>query len=119
MEPNLINEAVRSNGEWIAPIGLYNGDYQFTAEANVSSVANVTVSRDGNYVITVDTTASSAIPVVDEVVISETAAMVVGETINITVQVSNFDPAATVTLSGPGTTLNSFNQTSASRLIFQ
>ena len=116
-KPNLINEAVRSNGEWIAPIGLYNGDYQFTAEANgVSSVANVTVSQDGNYVITVDTTASSAIPVVDEVVISETAAMVVGETINITVQVSNFDPAATVTLSGPGTTLNSFNQTSASTL---
>ena len=116
-KPDLVDEAVRSNGEWVAPIGLYNGDYQFTAEANgVSSVANVTVSQDGNYVITVDTTASSAVPVVDQVVISETAAMVVGETISISVQGSNFDPAATVTLTGPGTTLNSFSRTSASTL---
>ncbi len=116
-KPDLVDEVVRSNGEWVAPIGLYNGDYQFTAEANgVSSVANVTVSQDGNYVITVDTTASSAVPVVDQVVISETAAMVVGETISISVQGSNFDPAATVTLTGPGTTLNTFSRTSASTL---
>ena len=116
-KPDLVDEAVSGTGEWVAPIGLYNGDYQFTAEANgVSSVANVTVSQDGNYVITVDTTASSAIPVVDQVVISETAAMVVGETISISVQGSNFDPAATVTLTGPGTTLNSFSRTSASTL---
>ena len=118
-KPDLVDEAVSGTGEWVAPIGLYNGDYQFTAEANgVSSVANVTVSQDGNYVITVDTTASSAIPVVDQVVISETAAMVVGETISISVQGSNFDPAATVTLTGPGTTLNSFSRTSASTLDF-
>ena len=116
-KPDLVDEAVSGTGEWIAPIGLYNGDYQITAEANgVSSVANVTVSQDGNYVITVDTTASSAIPVVDQVTITETAAMVVGETISISVQGSNFDPAATVTLTGPGTTLNSFSRTSASTL---
>ncbi|MBL6710703.1 MAG: endo-1,4-beta-xylanase, partial [Planctomycetes bacterium] len=118
-KPDLVDESVSGTGEWVAPIGLYNGDYQFTAEANgVSSVANVTVSQDGNYVITVDTTASSAIPVVDQVAISETAAMVVGETISISVQGSNFDPAATVTLTGPGTTLNSFSRTSASTLDF-
>ncbi|MCH9792136.1 MAG: endo-1,4-beta-xylanase, partial [Planctomycetes bacterium] len=116
-KPDLVDEAVSGTGEWIAPIGLYNGDYQFTAEANgVSSVANVTVSQDGSYVITVDTTASSSVPVVDQVVISETAAMVVGETISVSVQGSNFDQAATVTLSGPGTTLNSFSRTSASML---
>ena len=118
-KPDLVDAAVSGTGEWVAPIGLYNGDYQFTAEANgVSSVANVTVSQDGNYVITVDTTASSAIPVVDQVAISETAAMVVGETISISVQGSNFDPAATDTLTGPGTTLNSFSRTSASTLDF-
>ena len=116
-KPDLVDEAVSGAGEWIAPIGLYNGDYQMTAEANgVSSVANVTVSQDGNYVITVDTTASSAIPGVDQVVISEAAAMVVGETVSISVQGSNFDPAATVTLAGLGTTLNSFSRTSASTL---
>ena len=116
-KPDLVDEVVSGTGEWIAPIGLYNGDYQITAKANgVSSVANVTVSQDGNYVITVDTTASSVIPVVDQVAISETAAMVVGETVNISVQGSNFDPAATVTLTGPGTTLNSFSRTSASTL---
>ena len=116
-KPDLVDEAVSGTGEWIAPIGLYNGDYQITAEANgVSSVANVTVSQDGNYVITVDTTASSVVPVVDQVVISETASMVVGETISISVQGSNFDPAATVTLTGPGTALNSFSRTSASTL---
>jgi GH35 family endo-1,4-beta-xylanase len=116
-KPDFVDEAVSGNGEWIAPIGLYNGDYQITAEANgVSSVANVTVSQDENYVITVDTTASSAFPVIDQVVISETASMVVGETISISVQGSNFDPAATVMLTGSGTTLNTVSHTSASTL---
>ena len=115
--PNLADQSVNADGEWVAPIGLYNGAYQITAEANgVSSVAEIDITENGNYVLTVNTVASSTIPVVDEVVLSETAAFIVGETIGITVEGANFDPDATVSLSGTGAVINSSSHTNASTI---
>ena len=58
-QPNITGQPVGRDGRWDAPIGLYHGTYEITAEANgVSSATTVTISDDSSIVITVDTEAA-------------------------------------------------------------
>ena len=58
-QPDIAGQPVGRDGHWDAPIGLYHGTYEITAEANgVSSTNTVTIVDDSNIVITVDTEAA-------------------------------------------------------------